>query len=130
MWIFLKFGRRTRAIVEHDGRILVLKSWLGNDEWLLPGGGVRLGERPLDGLIREVKEETGLELDPKGLRYIGSGQTKNKGLKFSYEAFYVALQNPSPVKPRPLEIVEIAWKSPGDLDKTNSSQDLLELISK
>ncbi|HEX3568394.1 MAG TPA: NUDIX domain-containing protein [Candidatus Saccharimonadales bacterium] len=35
----------------------------------LPGGGVDLGEMPEDGVIREVKEETGLEIS--NLRLVG-----------------------------------------------------------
>ncbi|MEO0827064.1 MAG: NUDIX domain-containing protein [Cyanobacteria bacterium J06639_16] len=31
------------------------------DAWNLPGGGVESGELPTEGVIREVKEETGLE---------------------------------------------------------------------
>lgn len=129
LYVYLRIGRRTRAIIEHDGKILVVKGWLGSGEWLLPGGGLHVGEEPINGLIREVKEETGIELDSRAVKYLGTGQTKNKGHKFSYEAFYIALQHSGALNPKPLEIVEIAWQSPGDLNTTNSSQDLLDIIS-
>src|SRR4030088_3035728 len=45
------------AIVIHDGKILLTKQ---HNAFHLPGGGVELGEMPEDGVIREVKEETGL----------------------------------------------------------------------
>jgi len=33
------------------------------DFWDIPGGRINFGEEPVDGLSREIKEETGLELD-------------------------------------------------------------------
>ena len=35
--------------------------------WNLPGGGVELGESPWEAVVREVEEETGLELIERGL---------------------------------------------------------------
>ncbi|HYN63190.1 MAG TPA: NUDIX domain-containing protein [Candidatus Limnocylindrales bacterium] len=34
--------------------------WSGVGEWTLPGGGLDFGERPRDGALRELTEETGL----------------------------------------------------------------------
>ena len=45
------------AIVIHEGKILLTKQ---HGTFHLPGGGLNLGEMPEDGVIREVKEETGL----------------------------------------------------------------------
>ena len=57
------------AIVEDDeGRILLVKHkpekggfWQG--KWICPGGKLELGETIGDGIKREVKEETGLEVE-------------------------------------------------------------------
>jgi 8-oxo-dGTP diphosphatase len=48
------------AIIRDSGRVL-LAHWndRGGSGWTLPGGGLELGEDPLDGLVREVAEETG-----------------------------------------------------------------------
>lgn len=32
-----------------------------NNRWQLPGGGIKTGESPVEGAIREVEEETGLQ---------------------------------------------------------------------
>jgi 8-oxo-dGTP diphosphatase len=52
---------RVSAILRWRGRILLLRHEKGDDEvWLLPGGGVRVGESLLSALQRELWEETGL----------------------------------------------------------------------
>ncbi|MCS7007653.1 MAG: NUDIX domain-containing protein [Thermoleophilia bacterium] len=53
---------RVAALLRWRGRILLLRHEKpgGADVWLLPGGGVRLGESLLAALRRELWEETGL----------------------------------------------------------------------
>jgi ADP-ribose pyrophosphatase YjhB (NUDIX family) len=57
---------RVSAILRWQGRILLLRHDKAEGEvWLLPGGGVRLGESLISALQRELWEETGLF--PKGM---------------------------------------------------------------
>ncbi len=52
---------RVSAILRWEGRILLLRHDKPDGHvWLLPGGGVRLGESLVDALRRELWEETGL----------------------------------------------------------------------
>jgi 8-oxo-dGTP diphosphatase len=52
---------RVSAILRWRGRILLLRHEKGSEEvWLLPGGGVRIGESLPRALQRELWEETGL----------------------------------------------------------------------
>jgi 8-oxo-dGTP diphosphatase len=60
--------RRLTAIVacsDDSGRVLLVRQIGGPyaGAWLLPGGGVDDGESIEDGLRREMREETGCELD-------------------------------------------------------------------
>lgn len=57
-------------IVNEKGQIL-LQSRADNDRWGLPGGCQELGERFEDTVIREVKEETNLDITEDNLELIG-----------------------------------------------------------
>lgn len=73
---------RLRKCVEHDlllapaaaacirddeGRILLLRRSDGDNLWSFPGGGIELGERAAETVVREVREEIGLEVEPVAL---------------------------------------------------------------
>jgi ADP-ribose pyrophosphatase YjhB (NUDIX family) len=53
-----------QALVERDGMLLLVRRALdpGRGKWDLPGGFLREGEHPADGLLRELREETGLDV--------------------------------------------------------------------
>jgi ADP-ribose pyrophosphatase YjhB (NUDIX family) len=59
-----------QALVEQDGRLLLARRALDPGRGLcdLPGGFLREGEHPLDGLRRELAEETGLQVEPGAFR--------------------------------------------------------------
>lgn len=64
---------RSCALIINKGRILLLKQQVPTriePIWIPPGGGVELGESSKQAVIREVFEETHLEITPKNLLYI------------------------------------------------------------
>jgi ADP-ribose pyrophosphatase YjhB (NUDIX family) len=54
------------AVVVHEGRVLLVRR--GSEplkgHWTLPGGLLELGESVVGGVMREVREETGLLVEP------------------------------------------------------------------
>lgn len=69
------------AIVRDDeGRVLLIHK-TDNDLWALPGGGHEIGESITDTVAREVKEETGYDVEVTGL----SGTYTNPGHVMAYE---------------------------------------------
>ncbi|MFN8621080.1 MAG: NUDIX domain-containing protein [Chloroflexota bacterium] len=64
------------VITDDAGRILLCRIAEGYPEagkWTLPGGGVDWGEHPDAGLVRELREETGLAAHPGRILSIESG---------------------------------------------------------
>jgi len=55
-----------KALIEKDGKLLIIKrsenAKVYPGHWDLPGGKLEHGETPKEGLEREVKEETNLEI--------------------------------------------------------------------
>jgi 8-oxo-dGTP diphosphatase len=60
------------ALCVDDGRVLLARRSHAPFEgyWDIPGGFLDEGEDPLDGLRRELKEETGLDVEPE--RFLGA----------------------------------------------------------
>ncbi len=52
------------VVVDEDGRF-VLHRRADNGLWALPGGAMELGESLAGTVVREVREETGLEVEPR-----------------------------------------------------------------
>lgn len=62
------YGLTVRGIIKNDnGEILIVKrhpkSRTDPEMWELPGGKVESGEHFADGLVREIKEETNLDVN-------------------------------------------------------------------
>ncbi len=66
------------AIIINDCGQILLQSRADRDKWGLPGGCQELGERLQDTIIREVKEETNLDIKEEDLELltIVSGKTR------------------------------------------------------
>lgn len=60
------------AIIEHEGKILLVKSPKWNNKWLMPGGHIEPGENINTAVMRETKEEVNLSIKPE--KIITSGE--------------------------------------------------------
>lgn len=62
---------RVTGVVVEDDTILLLDQDTGTGRsWSLPGGKVELGETLAEALVREMREETGIEVEPGRLLYV------------------------------------------------------------
>jgi ADP-ribose pyrophosphatase YjhB (NUDIX family) len=54
------------VVLDEAGRILLHRRD-DNELWSIPGGGMEVGERIAETVVREVREETGLEVEPEAI---------------------------------------------------------------
>jgi len=57
----------TSAVVTDDAGRILLQRRTDSGNWALPGGGMEMNESLADSVVREVKEETGLDVEVTGL---------------------------------------------------------------
>ncbi len=127
--IYLRIGKRTRVVVVTGSKVLVVRGWLGDDKWSMPGGGLHRNELPVDGAKRELLEETGIDLPAKKLNQLGSLNQQTKGI-ISYKYYVFSIEVPKTLKitKQKSEIVDAAWIEINSLNVTNADTDVLQAI--
>ena len=68
------------AIIIKDNKVLMVKGSRGysKGEWDLPGGFINFGEDPEQSLVREVNEETGLDISVKELVHLSANMVAGR----------------------------------------------------
>ena len=116
------------ALILRDERILLtrLASRISADEkWHLPGGGVDHGENPRDALVREIREETGLDAEVGDTARVYSAHLPSmwrQGRRWDYQALRIVYDAWVPAdapEPRVVEVdgstVDVAWHPVADV---------------
>ncbi|HIS18157.1 MAG TPA: NUDIX domain-containing protein [Candidatus Coprovivens excrementavium] len=77
---FLLIQDGASAIIINDKKQILLQRRVDNDKWGLPGGCQEIGETFEETVIREVKEETNLDVKKEDLKLITivSGNTRRR----------------------------------------------------
>src|SRR4030095_12129429 len=93
------------AIID-NGKILLTKRE-DFEVWCLPGGGVEEGETLAESAIREVKEETGLNVELT--RLVGVYSRLGGGMHGVHAVLYAAKPVGGVLKTQPNESIEVAY---------------------
>ena len=101
------------ALLVRDGRVLLtrraIEPYLGM--WDLPGGFLEEDEEPLAGLRRELREETGLEIEPGELL----GTAIERYDRYSVLILSFAATAPQGEPQPDDDVAELAWFAPDEL---------------
>ena len=123
------------VIVNENGEIL-LQSRADRDKWGLPGGCQNLAERFEDTIIREVKEETNLDVLEEDLKLITvvSGSSRrnsypNGDVVFNNTVFYLIDKFSGDLK-WDYESKEMRWFDLDNLPDNQNDPDLIQIYKK
>lgn len=107
-----RFSCRIYGVLRRGSEVLLTRSRFIDRQFVnFPGGGVDLGEAPVEALRREYREETGLEIKPMRVLYA------SEGAHLSTQA--------------PMQIVSIYWlieSLGGKLKEGGNGDDVLSLF--
>jgi ADP-ribose pyrophosphatase YjhB (NUDIX family) len=122
------------AAVIRDGKVLIIRRAAGiaTGIYTLPGGVVEAGETLTDAVVREVREETALEIEPiilAGFRETILHDKENKVSRhFVILCFAARWLSGEPV-PDLSEISEAVWRHPDELKSLKTTQGLSEIVA-
>lgn len=115
----IKFLIRSRALIVHDGKLLVVKHRETDNYFATPGGHIEKSENPQDCIIREIKEEFGVEIKNPKLAYIytWNGNDGMPNIEFFFlikEGSEAFLDTTSNNRSHGFEIFETRWIEKGE----------------
>lgn len=130
IWVYLRISPpRTRVVIAYNGKILLLKDWLSDGSWSLPGGGLHRGEDAKHGAIREVFEETGLKIKLSDLEARGTIYAKSASVSVTLHCFSLALKQSPHITLHRHEISDCMWIRPREVAKIKMSSTVRRIIT-
>ncbi|MFI3117782.1 NUDIX hydrolase [Streptococcus suis] len=95
------FGVRAIALIIKDGKIFLTKDYKGR--YYTIGGAVEVNEVAADAVVREVKEELGVDSRVNQLAFVVENQFTHEGIDFQNIEFHFIVE---PIGELPKEMIE------------------------
>lgn len=105
-------------IQNSEGKFLIQKrSKMKNGKYATTGGHPKSGERSIEGIITEVKEEIDVQLDEKDLELYYSGKSDEE--RVFWDDYYIKLDIPNieKLKLQKSEVESVCWLSTNEIRK-------------
>lgn len=123
------------ALIRKDGRILLVKRRFepGKGLWSIPGGLVELGEPVEEAVKREVKEETGIEIELDGLLDVIDNIIRDEDgkIRFHYILIdYLAHPTGGALNHSSREVIDLRWVKIDELHRYETTKTLRRLLKK
>jgi 8-oxo-dGTP diphosphatase len=121
------------AAIFHNGKVLIVRRGRAPAKgvYTLPGGGVELGETLEQAVIREVREETALDIEPVEL--VGFRQAIARDAAGRVERHFVILPFAARYVGGELalneELAEADWRDPSALGGLKTTEGLAEVVA-
>ncbi len=121
------------GVVIHENKVLLVKPNYGfsRGKWVIPGGLVECGETLQEAVVREIKEETNLDVEPIGIVSIRAMVRKSDNLTDVYCIFLCKLSSSSPsLSIQHSELDDARWFSLDEIERKNEVADFTKVIVK
>jgi mutator protein MutT len=99
------------VVLDDTGRVLLIKESYGRERWGFPGGALEPGEAPEEAVVREAREETGVEIRVDSL--VGVFAVAES--RVSVHVFRSSIVSGTPAVPAGGEIADVRWWRPDAL---------------
>ncbi len=108
---------RVAAIIVENGRILLEKHGKdGREYWVLPGGGVDVGETLSEGLRRELREEIGIESETGDIAFACEAIAPDASRHILQLALMATITGGTPhVTGYDKRVIDVAWIPVGEV---------------
>ena len=121
------------ALINDDDEVLLAQRPKGKrlaGKWEFPGGKVEKDESPEEALIRELKEELGIDVEPHDLEpfwFLSHDYSKEFDFHLLMPVYLVRAWRG---EPRALQHDEIIWELPRDMEKLDMIEADAELVER
>ena len=105
------------AVIACEGRWLMIRRAEGIKAagwWCFPGGGIEPGEDPRAALVREIREEVGLDIEVG--RQVWQWERPDGGLKLGWWQAWLT-KSDQELRCNPAEVAEARWVAPSHLSR-------------